>query len=116
MTWARIAVLVSALIFFVALLCWPVTFAIQAPGRAWPVQRRELFAPEEATVQRVLVEHGQTVKVGEPLLELTSLPLQQERTELRGELAAIEQRLRSLQAERLKLNPSTASDLQRAIN
>jgi multidrug efflux pump subunit AcrA (membrane-fusion protein) len=112
-TWPRIALL-GCLLLGIALLCWPVTFAIHAPGRAWPVQRRELFAPEEATVQRVLVEHGQTVAVGDPLLELTSLPLQQERTELRGELASIKQRLSSLQAERLKLNPSTASDQQRA--
>lgn len=112
-TFARLlAIAVAAL---AALLIWlPVPFNVTARARLWPVERREVFAPEDATVARVLVRHGERLSRNQPLLELTSPALEQQRVQLQGELATAQQRQASIRAERLRLRGDVEADILRA--
>lgn len=112
-TFARL--LAVAVLTLVALLVWlPVPFNVTARARLWPVERREIFAPEDATVARVLVRHGERLTVDQPLLELTSPALEQQRAQLQGELATATQRQASIRAERLRLRGDVEADVTRA--
>jgi biotin carboxyl carrier protein len=107
--------LALALVVLAALLVWlPVPFQITARARLWPVERREIFAPEDATVARVLVRHGERLTMDQPLLELTSPALDQQRAQLTGELATAQQRQASIRAERLRLRGDIEADVTRA--
>ncbi len=112
-TFARL--LAVAVLTLVALLVWlPVPFNVTARARLWPVERREVFAPEDATVTRVLVRHGDRLTVDQPLLELSSPALDQQRAQLQGEIATAQQRQASLRAERLRLRGDIEVDVTRA--
>lgn len=107
--------LAVAVLVLAGLLIWlPVPFNITARARLWPVERREVFAPEDATVSRVLVRHGDRLTVDQPLLELTSPVLDQQRVQLQGEIATALQRQSSIQAERLRLRGDVEADIIRS--
>jgi len=111
-TFARL--LAIPVLTLVALLVWlPVPFNVTARARLWPVERREVFAPEDATVTRVLVRHGDRLTVDQPLLELSSPALDQQRAQLQGEIATAQQRQASLRAERLRLRGDVEADVTR---
>lgn len=82
------------------LLC-PVPFRIQAQGVLLPVDQVRLFAPEDAVVREVLVEHGQAVEAGQLLLRLRSSRLDLEQQRIDGELRAARERLAGIESSRL---------------
>ena len=57
-------------VLLLALVAVPADFEIAADGELQPLVRREIFAPAAAVVDSVLVEHGDRVKTGQPLLRL----------------------------------------------
>lgn len=83
-----------------SLLC-PVPFRIQAQGVLRPVDQVRLFAPEDAVVREVLVEHGQTVEAGQVLLRLRSSRLDLEQQRIDGDLRAARERLAGIESSRL---------------
>jgi len=99
---------------FAALALIKVDFQVTARGTIWPAERRELFAPDDAVVRQVLVDHGSPVRAGQPLAVLESPALDQQRTQLRGEISTAGQRLATLAAERLQLETNTTAALTRA--
>lgn len=77
-----------ALTVITAVLCiWPADFELTAKGKLQPSVRRPVFAEVDGRVIKVLVDHGQMVKAGQPLAELENSDLQRQITEARGKLA-----------------------------
>ncbi len=95
----RTTVVVTLLIAaIVSLILVPWEYRVEGTGRLMPVERREVFAPQDAEVVEVLVRSGDPVIVGQPLVQLRSRELEQQavaRTKERDEQRQLLQSLRS---------------------
>ena len=95
----------------IALICLafiPADIRIRAHGELMPTIRREVFAPRDAVITKVLVQHGQWVDSGQTLIELRSTDLELEVQLVEGELHQARKRLSVTQSERLQLPPGDA--------
>ena len=90
------------LAILLALIIAPADFEIAADGELVPTERREIFAPSDAVVDRVLVEHGDDVAAGQPLLHLRSTALEFEGARLSGEIQTAEKRLAAIRSARFE--------------
>lgn len=72
-------------------------------------KQSELYAPTDARVARTLVEGGDQVSVGQPLLELRDARSLLELQQLEGELLAAERQHDSISATRMSLNRSSVA-------
>jgi len=99
-TLIAITAIISGLL---CLIFIPAEIIIRAQGELLPTVRREVFAPRDAVITKVLVEHGQWVESGQPLLELRSTDLDLETQLVDGELHQARKRLSITQSERLQL-------------
>ncbi len=96
----------------------PATLRVPAEGKLVANERARLFAPCEGIVVDVLVDHGQKVKRGQPLLRLTSPTLEQARAEIEGRIATARTQLDARLATRSssgvsdnsRRTPSSAAD------
>ncbi len=86
-------------------------FTVVADGDLEPARLREVFARADGTVNNLCVEHGQHVRAGELLAVLRRPQLDLEFKQVLGELQTAQQKLVSLEAERLQ--DSRDSDEQR---
>jgi hypothetical protein len=80
----------------------PVELRIHAQGRLVPVVQNRLFAPTEGIVSDVMVDDGQAVSQGDPLVTLRSPTLDLARQQVVGDLATARVRLASLIASRTR--------------
>lgn len=102
-TWKRRAIL--AAIPFIAL--WiPVPFELPVEGRAFPRERRRIFAPEDGLVLQNHVDHGDRVTKDQVLLTLENHLLTQDLRKLQGEIGTL---TAGLEAIRLTRNSTTRS-------
>jgi biotin carboxyl carrier protein len=104
---AATAALVAAVPFFI-----PAQAMVESRGTLEPQQRRDLFAPTDGVVAEVLVSHGKTVAVDDPLVVLRKPELTVDLTRVAGELQTAERRLAALRASRTFANPA---DMQARI-
>ncbi len=111
--WSRSALFSggAVLVIVLALALWlmPTTLEITAEGVLLPQRRQDVFARTSGVVTAVLVEHGDTVAAGQPLVEMRDADADLESTRLNGELATVESRLNVVQAARISLL-STSTD------
>ncbi len=107
---AAAAVLASVI---AALLLTPADIRLRARGELIPANRRDVFAPRDGVVSAVLVDSGQRVTAGQPLLELRSTDLDLETQRVEGELDLARQRLAVAQSERLQLRSGDAESRAR---
>ena len=90
-----IGILVLAAI--VASIVTPWDFDMRAKGALQPVNRREVFVPEDnSRVAEVLVDNGALVKAGDPLIKLQNDTLAISATQVAGELSAAQEELAAL--------------------
>jgi multidrug efflux pump subunit AcrA (membrane-fusion protein) len=68
-------------------------FQLKAEGTLEPLIRRDVFFAANGEVEEVYVDHGQTVKAGELLVQLENNELIQEQLRLQSDLAGAEQSL-----------------------
>lgn len=90
-----ISISVAVLVVLIGLCVWPIDFSITSDGKLQPVDRRDVFAAVEGTVDRILVKHGEKVKRGQLLLEMKSTDLEVALKDVKGKL---EQSLEALRA------------------
>ncbi len=90
----------AATVAIVAIACWPVRFEIEARGELQPVARRDIFAPVDARVLGLNIEHAAEVAEGDLLLELRSPELELEYERVWGELETTGRRLSAIEAAR----------------
>jgi multidrug efflux pump subunit AcrA (membrane-fusion protein) len=86
-------------------------FTVVADGDMEPARLRDVFARADGTVNNLCVEHGQHVRAGDLLAVLRRPQLDLEFKQVLGELQTAQQKLVSLEAERLQV--SRDSDEQR---
>jgi multidrug efflux pump subunit AcrA (membrane-fusion protein) len=113
----RTALIVAGLAAVAAGLSYTTTdYTTFCRGRMQPVDRRNVFAPSDGVVRALLVKHGDHVRIGQPLIELRSLPLEIAVTDLQGKLtAAGEQALaveRALFDDATRQNPAKQAELE----
>lgn len=77
----------------VMIAMFPVSQHVAATATLHPTSKRPYYAPHAGVVTQVLVEDGQTVKVGDILLKLTNPQLESRLDELVGELQLTEERI-----------------------
>jgi len=87
----------AALLLAIAVL-WllPAPLRIPVPGRILAAKSQRLYAPAEGIVEEVLVEDGQTVQAGTPLVRLRSPKLDLQQQTLEGALSTARAKLDSL--------------------
>ncbi len=106
-TLAAIFVLVAAVI--------PAELRVEADGALQPRVRRHLFAPADGVVEQLLVENaGEEVDADQELLRLRDSELQYEIERVLGELETARKQLAALEAERLRSDRTSRSDLREA--
>ncbi|MBL8814668.1 MAG: efflux RND transporter periplasmic adaptor subunit [Planctomyces sp.] len=88
---------------FVAVFIWmllPTDFDIELNGQAFPEQRRRIFAPIDAIVEKIKVAPDELVEANTEILSLRSPELDLSISRLEGEIETVEVRLRSLRTLR----------------
>ncbi len=101
----RILVAVACVVLALSII--PARFEVEALGTLQPVRRRDVFAPEDGVIRRVVAEDSQHVARGDELLELSSPELELQRERIRGELHAARSRLAGFEASRGGIDPVT---------
>ena len=97
------------------IMAFPVPIRLHATAVLVPLVQQHLHAPMDATVDKVFVEFGQSVKLGEPLLQLKSLALQEEHERSIAAQRRNSQRLEELEDSLLrdpKLNSTEREKLE----
>jgi multidrug efflux pump subunit AcrA (membrane-fusion protein) len=89
-----------------ALVLVPADFNVEAKGTFEPRLQRDVFAPDDGIVERLLVDHGRKVRAGEPLVELRQPELDLEFRRVAGETQTAEKKLAAVRAERLENAPA----------
>jgi len=95
--------------FIVALALCPADLQVTADGELKPVQRRDIFAPANAVVDRVFVDHQDDVETGDTVVRLRSTELEYERARIVGEEQTAKKRLAALQAARFQTDGKESS-------
>jgi len=99
--WRKAAITASFLLASFFILCFvPIKFSVPADGKIVPELRRKLFAPANATITRIAVRNGQSVKQGDELLTMRSMAIELRDEQLRGEWLTAKSQLASLAAVR----------------
>lgn len=70
----------------------PYPFAIQAEGVLEPSKQRYIHAPLESLIDTIFVKDGETVGVGQPLIQLRSPTLDLQIEEVLGQIRALEEK------------------------
>lgn len=81
----RVAISIAALMSVLLLIC-PVPYRTACTLRVEPIGARVVSAPFEATIESVLVEPGDRVAAGQPLVALDGRPLRLEQQSLDAEI------------------------------
>jgi hypothetical protein len=81
-----ISISIAVLVVLIGLCVWPVDFSITSDGKLQPVDRRDVFAAVEGTVEEILVKHGEKVKKGQLLLVMKSTDLEVAIKDAKGKL------------------------------
>lgn len=92
------------------LVGWRVPMTVSVEGELRLVERRNLFAPMDATVANVRVAHAAEVRQGDELIQLQSQELLRQIHELEGNVRTLQERLLGVASERFTADRNRASD------
>ena len=93
-----IAAGVAALVLMMFFLIFPWSFDMRVDGVLEPVEKYNVFANSVGVVEDVLIEHGQSVKKGDPLVILRNKDLDTKLTQAYSELGVVSQQQASANA------------------
>lgn len=92
--------LVVAMSMVAVLALTPAEFTIESVGKVQPVEQQQIFAPRNAVVESIAVEHGEHVEAGQSLLSLRDPELELSISQLEGEIATTNRQLDATRALR----------------
>jgi hypothetical protein len=98
---ARLVAMVASLILLILFLI-PAPLDFPAEGSIQPRSAQTIFATREGVVEKLLVQNGQAVAAGQPLLKIRSPELELEFYQLTGEVETLESKLLSLRSAKAK--------------
>lgn len=100
----RSTLVLAGLAGLLAVACLPAELRIRGDGELVPTRRQIIYAPLNARVGEVFVEHGDLVAEGRELVVLHSDELEFESSRLLGQILTYEQRLTSVGTRRLAMS------------
>ena len=88
----------------VGLVLIPYPLILYSPGQLLPTARREVFAPTDAMVDKLMIgdDPSRPIRAGEPLMSLVDERLMEEINQLEGRSRQLEQRIASLQHQKVE--------------
>jgi multidrug resistance efflux pump len=102
-----------AILGAVLALCYvPYDFTVVADGKLMPEVRRDVFAGIDGMVQEVPVKHGDRVVKGQVLARQRSVELEEQRSQLDGQIAETIEELRSLDRQYDALDRSRSEEIE----
>ncbi|NQU21559.1 MAG: HlyD family efflux transporter periplasmic adaptor subunit [Candidatus Nealsonbacteria bacterium] len=107
-----ICVLLAVAAAVIALVAVPADFEVEARGELQPRDQRDVFAPANGVVSSLRVAHAAEVHTNDLLLTLRRPELDLEFQRVWGELQTAQQRLATIEAERLQ-NPRETEEQRR---
>ena len=114
-SWPRPLKWIVSLALLSIVFALPVPIRLHATAILVPLVQQHVFAPMDATVEAVLVDHGQSVKLGEPLIRLRSASLAAEYEQTIAQHLRNAQRQEDIEATLLRettLSPSQKEELE----
>lgn len=93
---------VLAALTITALLPFPLTVAVE--GRLTPLKFTTHYAPRDGIIAEILVQHGDPVTVGTPLIRMVDASLEHALANLTGREAVLEQRYQELMRQKNRQN------------
>lgn len=101
-TWPRVAYWAVGLLLTGLILAIPVPIRLQATAVLVPAEQQHIYAPWDAVVEKVLVDHGHEVKAGTPVLQLRSQALQSEYENIVAQKTRNQQRMSDIESKLLR--------------
>lgn len=93
---------IAAVLGAIAALCFvPGDFVIEGRGELQPATRRHLFAPMDAVIEKVHVDHSDRITAGQVLLELRHADLDFKMAGVLGDLQTQQKQFETVRARRL---------------
>lgn len=83
-----------------ALFLIPTDFSVEVRGQLVPAVERNVFAPADGYVDQILVQHGQQITAGEPLIQLQSNEFAYQKSEILGQLQTAQAELDTILVKR----------------
>ena len=114
-SWPRAVKWLVSLIILSLVFALPVPIRLHATAVLVPLIQQHVYAPIDATVETVLVTHGQSMKVGDPLIQLRSPALSAEYEQSLAQQLRTKQRLEDIEARLLRetaLSPAQRDELE----
>lgn len=105
-----IAAAIAITAAIVALATVPYDFNMVADAKLLPELRRDVFAEIDGQITEVPVRHGQHVKQGDLLAKMRSIELEQQTTQLLGEIDSTNQEIITARRQQQILSNSTQRD------
>ncbi|WP_237227704.1 HlyD family efflux transporter periplasmic adaptor subunit [Rubinisphaera sp. JC750] len=101
-TGARFPARLLMLCGIVVLLVVPIPLVIEAEGQFWPASRANVYAPEDGVIEadQLQLPANGVVEAEQPLLTMTSRELELQLSQLDGQLATVNEQIRSLRNTR----------------
>lgn len=104
----------TALVLGISMLVMKADFNVRAEGELQPVSLRNVFAPANAEVVNLNVEHDQYVDAGDVLIRLEQPELDLELQRLKGEYDASLKRLMAVENARLRIELTSENSVGRS--
>ncbi|QDV70267.1 hypothetical protein Poly24_39870 [Rosistilla carotiformis] len=102
---------IAVLLAFIAML--PVPMVVSADGKLEPVDKQIVYAPRNAVVTKVHVEHGDMVRPGDLLAEMIDPQLDQQIDDCLGQQNVLEERDRELKAMMISMARKSSEERER---
>lgn len=106
-----ITVAVVLLVALVILFTWPRDFTLEGSGELEPIAFRNVFSPHDGHVEKIFVQHGQTVQPGDDLVQLRNTDLDVALTNAIGELDVTQKQIAA--TSETELRHSNLSEVER---
>ena len=96
-----IAAVLALMVAGLVLNFWQTDFELTCEGVLIPERRELVFPQNSGVISEVMVEHGQQVNAGDPLVKMSDLDLEYQLAEIKGQISELEEAIRSIRSSRL---------------
>ena len=108
-----IAAATGVLLALLALNFIPADFELTCNGSLIPAQRELVYPKSSGIIDEVLVEHGQKVLFGEPVVKMKDLNLEYQLAEIKGQINEVQESIKSISSSRLGRKRGEEESLQK---
>jgi multidrug efflux pump subunit AcrA (membrane-fusion protein) len=114
-SWSTYAYVAAATLVLIGIGCIPVSLIIDATGVYEPKELHQIYAPHQGEIVEVYAHHQDSVQAGQPLFQIRALDLELKREELRTQRSVTLEKLRGIEAARLRDRKGSINDASAAL-